>query len=57
MADFDARNGWEPACIMDDMPVSEPYTAPRDTREVHLDNGLKIVVKSVRTAPLVSVWC
>jgi zinc protease len=42
---------------MDGMPVSEPYIAPRDSKEVHLDNGLKIVVKSVRTAPLVSVWC
>ena len=56
-ARFAAGNGWEPACIMDDMPVSEPYIAPRDFRDVHLDNGLKIVVKSVRTAPLVSVWC
>jgi zinc protease len=26
-------------------------------REQHLDNGLKILVQEVRTAPLVSVWC
>ena len=28
-----------------------------DVRAVHLDNGLKILVKEVHTAPLVSVWC
>lgn len=26
-------------------------------RTVHLDNGLKLLVKEVHTAPLVSVWC
>jgi zinc protease len=26
-------------------------------RETHLDNGLKVVVQEVHTAPLVSVWC
>jgi zinc protease len=26
-------------------------------RSVHLDNGLKIVVQEIHTAPLVSVWC
>src|SRR5918995_2581944 len=28
-----------------------------DVREAHLDNGLKILVKEIHTAPLVSVWC
>jgi zinc protease len=28
-----------------------------DVREAQLDNGLKILVKEVHTAPLVSVWC
>ena len=31
-------------------------THPR-LRETHLDNGLKVVVQEVHTAPLVSVWC
>jgi zinc protease len=28
-----------------------------DVRETHLDNGLKVLVSPVHTAPLVSVWC
>ena len=31
-------------------------SAPR-VREQHLDNGLKLIVQELRTAPLVSVWC
>jgi len=27
------------------------------SRSVHLDNGLKILVREIHTAPLVSVWC
>ena len=27
------------------------------SRSVHLDNGLKIIVREIHTAPLVSVWC
>ena len=49
-----------PACIMDAMAVSEPPVTPsqpRDLREIHLDNGLKVLVQPVHTAPLVSVWC
>src|SRR5215212_5739646 len=26
-------------------------------REQHLDNGLKVLVQEVHTAPIVSVWC
>jgi zinc protease len=42
---------------MDAMPVSAPLIEPRDAREIHLDNGLKVLVQPVHTAPLVSVWC
>lgn len=42
---------------MDGMAVSEPLVTARGLRETHLDNGLKVLVQSVRTAPLVSVWC
>jgi len=31
-------------------------SVPR-VREQHLDNGLKVLIQEVRTAPLVSVWC
>jgi zinc protease len=30
---------------------------PLDVRETYLDNGLKVLVSPVHTAPLVSVWC
>ena len=29
----------------------------RKVRTAHLDNGLKLIVKELHTAPLVSVWC
>jgi zinc protease len=29
----------------------------RKVRTAHLDNGLKLIIKELRTAPLVSVWC
>jgi zinc protease len=47
----------KPACIMDAMAVSDIVVAPQTLRETHLDNGLKIVVQPMHTAPLVSVWC
>ena len=37
-------------------PLDALQSVPR-VREQHLDNGLKVVVQEVRTAPLVSVWC
>ena len=37
-------------------PLDALQSVPR-VRERHLDNGLKVVVQEVRTAPLVSVWC
>ncbi len=37
-------------------PLDALQSAPR-VREVHLDNGLKVLVQELRTAPLVSVWC
>ena len=37
-------------------PLDALQSAPR-VREQHLDNGLKVVVQELRTAPLVSVWC
>jgi zinc protease len=39
------------------MAVSNPATTSQTTRAEHLDNGLKVVVREVHTAPLVSVWC
>ena len=37
-------------------PLDALQFAPR-VREQHLDNGLKVIVQELRTAPLVSVWC
>jgi zinc protease len=42
---------------MVDMTVPETVLPPVSLREAHLDNGLKVLVREVRTAPLVSVWC
>src|SRR5262245_11457911 len=44
------------ASIMDGMTVTETVgiAAPR---EFQLDNGLKVIVQEIHTAPLVSVWC
>ena len=38
------------------MAVSEPLALPA-IRSIQLDNGLRILVQEVHTAPLVSVWC
>ena len=35
--------------------MRHPYN--EHVRSAHLDNGLKILIKEVHTAPLVSVWC
>jgi zinc protease len=42
---------------MDSMPVIAAATLHSPVRAAHLDNGLKIVVQEIHTAPLVSVWC
>jgi zinc protease len=42
---------------MDDMPVPETLVSAAPVREAHIDNGLRIIVQEVHTAPLVSVWC
>ncbi len=56
-----ARNHAEflkkPTDIMDGMTVPETVLPPVSAREAHLDNGLKVLVREVHTAPLVSVWC
>ena len=39
------------------MAVSEPLASCRPSGAAQLDNGLKILVQEVHTAPLVSVWC
>ena len=41
---------------MDVMAVSGIMIPDRSTRVARLDNGLKVVVQEVHTAPLVSVW-
>ena len=44
--------------IIDGMPPLDPRSEThRQLRETVLDNGLKILVQEMRTAPLVSVWC
>ena len=45
------------ACIMSDMSLSPLVADASDVRSVVLDNGLRILVREVHTAPLVSVWC
>jgi zinc protease len=39
------------------MPVSRVALAVPPVRETVLDNGLKVLVQEVHTAPLASVWC
>jgi zinc protease len=39
------------------MAVTDTSVTPSAAREAHLDNGLKVIVQDVHTAPLVSVWC
>jgi zinc protease len=39
------------------MAVSRVELAVPTVREVVLDNGLKVLVQEVHTAPLASVWC
>jgi zinc protease len=39
------------------MPVSRVALAAPAVREAVLDNGLKVLVQEVHTAPLASVWC
>ena len=39
------------------MPVSRVALAVPAVRETVLDNGLKVLVQEVHTAPLASVWC
>ena len=42
---------------MDAMAVPDTQIGVGGVREKHLDNGLKVIVQPVHTAPLVSVWC
>jgi zinc protease len=42
---------------MDSMALPDTLSAPTSVREAHLDNGMKVIVREVHTAPLVSVWC
>ena len=39
------------------MPLTNALQFLPRVHEQHLDNGLKVMVQEVRTAPLVSVWC
>jgi zinc protease len=39
------------------MAVSRLELTAPDVREIVMDNGLKVLVQEVHTAPLVSVWC
>jgi zinc protease len=42
---------------MDVMPPSDTVVTYPSIRRTELDNGLKVIVQEVHTAPLVSVWC
>ena len=39
------------------MAATEPLISESSVREAQLDNGLRVLVQPVHTAPLVSVWC
>ena len=39
------------------MPIAETAAGTSPAEEHVLDNGLKVLIKEVHTAPLVSVWC
>jgi zinc protease len=39
------------------MTLSVVSSPPSPIRSEHLDNGLKVLVQEIHTAPLVSVWC
>ena len=39
------------------MAVPEVLAVPSGVRSARLDNGLKVLIQEVHTAPLVSVWC
>lgn len=39
------------------MPLTTTSVTPAPIRQTVLDNGLKVFVQEVHTAPLVSVWC
>jgi zinc protease len=39
------------------MALTDTPVTSANAREAHLDNGLKVMVQEVHTAPLVSVWC
>ncbi len=39
------------------MPASDAPVTPPSVHQRTLDNGLKVIVQAVHTAPLVSVWC
>ena len=39
------------------MAARDTLLADLTVREARLDNGLKVLVQEVHTAPLVSVWC
>jgi zinc protease len=39
------------------LPLPAALVPPPNVREARLDNGLKVLVQEVHTAPLVSVWC
>ena len=42
---------------MPSSPASSTAEARLHARSISLDNGLKVLVREVHTAPLVSVWC
>jgi zinc protease len=42
---------------MERMALPDTLALPTPAREAHLDNGLKLLVQEIHTAPLVSVWC
>src|SRR5215210_1466331 len=45
------------AYIIGPMPSINALQCLPQVHEQHLDNGLKVLIQEIRTAPLVSVWC
>jgi zinc protease len=42
---------------MDVMTLTQAIAMQPSVRDAYLDNGLKVLVQEIHTAPLVSVWC
>jgi zinc protease len=51
------KNGLRTGLYNERMPLAATCSELCDLRETVLDNGLKVLVQQVHTAPIASVWC